>query len=59
MARLIVAGVLFTGVCGQVGLPSEAQCPTPQTLTYENFGRAFMARKGAPDDQNFDSYHML
>jgi hypothetical protein len=49
---------------------SGATCPTPQTLTYDNFGRDFMdrfcrrchgsnqtgaARQGAPLDHTFDS----
>lgn len=51
------------------GVSTKATCPTPQTLTYANFGQSFMknnclrchstsvkgeARKGAPDDHNFD-----
>lgn len=51
------------------GTPTQAVCPTTQTLTYANFGQAFMqqyclschsssvqgaARNGAPSDHNFD-----
>lgn len=53
-----------------VGIATKAVCPTPQTLTYQNFGQAFVqkyclrchstnvkgaTREGAPDDHNFDS----
>lgn len=51
------------------GKPTMATCPSPPTLTYANFGQAFMqsfclrchstavasnARMGAPSDHNFD-----
>jgi cytochrome c5 len=51
------------------GVPTESVCPTTQTLTYANFGRAFFdsycqrchagtvtgaARMGAPADHTFD-----
>ena len=51
------------------GTPTQSVCPTPQTLTYANFGQAFFdsycqrchastvtgaARMGAPDDHTFD-----
>lgn len=53
-----------------VGPATSSVCPTPQTLTYDNFGRDFMnryclrchsakvtgtAREGAPSDHNFDT----
>ena len=52
------------------GIATKATCPATQTLTYANFGESFMtnyclrchskslqgaARKGAPDDHNFDT----
>jgi uncharacterized membrane protein len=52
------------------GMATEATCPATQTLTYANFGQAFMqsyclrchsqdvmgnARQGAPSDHNFDT----
>lgn len=55
---------------GAIGPSTNATCPTPQTLTYQSFGQDFMgryclgchsrsltgaARKGAPDDHNFDT----
>lgn len=58
------------GMGGAVGPDTKAVCPTPQTVTYENFGKDFMARyclrchstqvkagarNGAPDDHNFDT----
>ena len=54
---------------GSTGTPTESVCPTPQTLTYANFGQAFFgsycqrchastvtgaARNGAPADHAFD-----
>ena len=53
-----------------VGMATQSTCPTPQTLTYANFGQAFfatycqtchgstvagLARKGAPADHVFDA----
>src|SRR5262245_43294620 len=53
----------------EVGTPTGATCPTDSTLSYENFGQAFMetyclrchsesrtgeARHDAPADHNFD-----
>jgi len=54
---------------GGEGTPTQATCPSTQTLTYANFGQSFMqnycltchsasvtgdARNGAPSDHNFD-----
>lgn len=54
----------------EVGPPSGAECPDGSTLTYENFGKEFIAdyclgchsskvtgnaRMGAPGDHNFDT----
>jgi hypothetical protein len=58
--------------CGEplFGPPTESICPTPSTLTYENFGRTFMEsyctrchsselvgedRMGAPSFHDFDT----
>lgn len=63
--------IIATGsfACQPAGVSTGAECPSQQTLTYENFGRAFMQsyclschdskvptrqRKGAPSDHNFD-----
>ncbi|WP_394842161.1 hypothetical protein LZC95_34420 [Pendulispora brunnea] len=55
---------------GQIGPPSGATCPSGSTLSYDNFGRAFMesyctrchsstlsgaARNGAPAYHDFDT----
>jgi len=52
-----------------IGIATQSVCPTPQTLSYENFGQQFFAtycqtchastvtgaaRKGAPGDHVFD-----
>ncbi len=65
--------LLLLGVAGchsHEGVPTGATCPTAQTLTYTNFGKAFMqsyclrchsssvqgaARNGAPSDHNYDN----
>lgn len=54
--------------------PSGASCPTGSTLTYDNFGKLFMAnycvechtsslsgsaRRGAPSDHNFDTLEAI
>lgn len=72
---VLLVGSLFMAGCGggkppEEGKPTGVTCPTMQTLTYANFGKAFMdancvrchsskltgaARKGAPDDHNFDT----
>lgn len=71
---VVVLAALLSASCGhsheQIGPPTGATCPTPQALTYDSFGRAFMqsyclrchsasatggARQGAPSDHNFDS----
>jgi uncharacterized membrane protein len=61
-----------TSACGHSdgGAVTGAVCPTPSTLTYVNFGKAFMtkycvechdaaktgaARKGAPEFHDFDT----
>src|SRR6187549_3900382 len=56
------------------GGPSGAVCPTDSTLTYDNFGQAFVedyctrchssaltgaARNGAPSDHNFDTLDLI
>lgn len=70
---LIVAALPSVGAMSchheHAGVPTQAVCPTPQTLTYANFGQAFMqsyclrchsssvqggARNGAPSDHNYD-----
>jgi len=58
------------GTGDAVGPSTNAVCPTPQTLSYDNFGKDFMkryclrchsstvtgtARQGAPSDHNFDT----
>jgi cytochrome c1 len=58
----------------ELGTPTQAVCPTTQTLTYTNFGQAFMAsyclrchsesvmgdaRNGAPTDHNFDQLDVI
>jgi uncharacterized membrane protein len=71
-AGLLFALALVAGVaaCHGEGAETLATCPKTQTLTYANFGQAFMqkyclrchsasvqgsARLGAPSDHNFDS----
>ena len=73
------AASALAGACGSdgggggsepEGKPTGATCPTTQTLTYDNFGQAFMKsyclrchskdvagadRLGAPEDHNFDT----
>ncbi len=59
---------------GAVGPSTQSTCPTPQTLTYDNFGRDFVSRyclachsgsvkgadrRGAPDDHNFDDIDQI
>jgi uncharacterized membrane protein len=59
---------------GTGGVATGATCPTTSSLTYENFGRAFMqsyclrchsaavtgaARMGAPADHNFDEINVI
>lgn len=77
----IAGALLLAAACGEkggdnhggdgaVGTSTQAVCPTPQTLTYQDFGKAFVgtyclrchstnvkgaARQGAPDDHNFDT----
>ena len=56
------------------GVPTEAVCPTTQTLTYASFGQAFfagycqrchastvtgLARMGAPTDHTFDTVEQI
>lgn len=81
---IVVLGVPI-GACGEeegdhhgnggaVGPSTEALCPTPQMLTYDNFGRDFMSkyclschssavkgadRRGAPDDHDFDDIDQI
>ena len=72
---VVVVALLAWAACddhghGEGGAPTGAVCPTTQTLTYANFGQAFMqsycvrchgsgvtgaARMGAPADHNFDT----
>lgn len=76
--KTLMAGAMLVAMLGcshgheeLEGEPSGATCPTPNTLTYDSFGRAFMesyctrchsstlsgaARNGAPADHDFDSY---
>lgn len=71
-ALWLLAGALLASVAchsHEEGAATGATCPTTQTLTYANFGKAFMqtyclqchstnaqgaARNGAPADHNFD-----
>lgn len=70
---------LLVAACGHshdepVGVPSGATCPATQTLTYDNFGKAFMqtycirchsstlsgaARQGATADHDFDKIELI
>jgi uncharacterized membrane protein len=87
MCRVLLLAILlaFSAGCGDnhddghshdptKGVTTQSVCPTPQTLTYENFGRMFMAsyclrchseavtgatRTGAPADHNFDNVNMI
>ncbi len=70
---IVASLVAATVACGEpplFGPPTESVCPTPSTLTYDNFGRPFMeayctrchssqltgaARMGAPSFHDFDS----
>jgi cytochrome c5 len=81
MKRFARIGMLVLGIAalplgceddhdhGTGGVPTGSDCPTPQTLTYANFGQAFFAtycqrchassvtgaaRMGAPSDHTFD-----
>lgn len=66
MRKLVVVSLLLVGC----GAPTGSTCSEDSTLTYENFGEAFMgrycarchssalkgaARQGAPDNRNYDS----
>lgn len=73
----VVVVVLVVGGCGRdehAGVASGAVCPTPQTLSYASFGKAFFAsyclrchsvgkggsaRNGAPSDHNFDELAVI
>jgi hypothetical protein len=43
--RFILLGLLIAGCSSPVPTPTQAKCsvPDPQTLTWDNFGQAFMA----------------
>ncbi len=69
----MVAALVASAACGdhaEEGQPTGAVCPTPATLTYVNFGKAFLdkycvechdanksgaARQGAPEFHDFDT----
>lgn len=67
-AAIVVALGIATTACGKETTIDEATCPPGSTLTYESFGRDFMAancqqchgaptteRKGAPSGYDFGS----
>ncbi|MCY1060758.1 cytochrome c [Nannocystis sp. SCPEA4] len=68
----LLASVVITAACQEEeeGTPSGAMCPEDSTLTWDSFGKDFMAnyctrchavavkgsaRQGAPNDHNFES----
>ena len=69
LSTFAVAALAVTG-CDSHGKPTGSVCPPTQTLTYENFGKAFMdtycvdchdsaktgnARHGAPSFHDYDT----
>jgi uncharacterized membrane protein len=70
MRTLLLLGLLALTGCGTAPTATGATCPTGSTLTYDNFGKAFMsnyctrchsstlsgsARQNAPAGTDFDS----
>ena len=72
----LVAAALALAACehSHGGTPTGATCPTDSTLTWDNFGSAFMdtycnachrtglkgaERQGAPSDHNFETVELV
>lgn len=76
LALVALLSTLCASACGHHdgGVASGATCPATQTLTYDNFGKAFMesyctrchattltgdARQGATADHDFDRIELI